>query len=213
MKTTLSPSKKREKKTFYKGMGTMNNRWWMDPILLGAPVFAYGVYRNGGKKVKEFKCDFDFIGINHYEAFNYSFFGGDKGVDRSKLRQNSLGWVIDERSLYWTVKFIYERYRLPVMITENGVTLDDQPNGRGEVIDTERCRALEGFLKNLARAIDEGIPVLGYQHWSLMDNFEWAEGYEPRFGLIYVDYKTGERTLKQSAYRYKGIIKSNGEGV
>ena len=68
-------------------------------------------------------------------------------------------------------------------------------------------------MKNLARAIDEGIPVLGYQHWSLMDNFEWAEGYEPRFGLIYVDYKTGERTLKQSAYRYKGIIKSNGEGV
>ena len=201
------------KKTFYKGMGTMNNRWWMDPILLGKSVSAYGIYRNGGKRVHDFKCKFDFIGINHYEAFNYSFFGGDKGIDRSKLRQNSLGWVIDERSLYWTVKFIYERYRLPIMITENGVSLDDQPNEKGEVNDTERCRALEGFLKNLARAIDEGIPVLGYQHWSLMDNFEWAEGYEPRFGLIYVDYKTGKRTLKKSAYVYKDIISTNGENI
>ena len=123
-------------------------------------------------------------------------------MDRSKLRQNSLGWVIDERSLYWTVKFIYERYHLPVMITENGVSLDDQPNGRGEVIDTERCRALEGFLKNLARAIDEGIPVLGYQHWSLMDNFEWAEGYEPRFGLIYVDRSEERRVGKECRSRW-----------
>ena len=193
-------------------MGTMNNRWWMDPILLGAPVFAYGVYRNGGKRVKDSKCEFDFIGINHYEAFNYSFFGGDKGVDRSKLRQNSLGWVIDERSLYWTVKFVYERYRLPVMITENGVSLDDQPNERGEVIDTERCRALEGFLHNLARAMKD-VPVLGYQHWSLMDNFEWAEGFSKKFGLIHIDYDTLVRTPKKSAFWYKKVMESNGEEI
>ena len=111
------------------------------------------------------------------------------------------------------MKFVYERYRIPIMITENGVSLDDKPNEKGEVNDAERCRALEGFLKNLGRAIKEGIPVFGYQHWSLMDNFEWAEGYEPRFGLIYVDYKTGRRTLKKSAYRYKEIINTNGENI
>ena len=116
------------KKTFNKGMGTMNNRWWMDPILAGRAVSAYGIYRNGGKRVKEFKVNFDFIGINHYEAFNYSFFGGDKDIDKSKLRKNSLGWVIDERSIYWTVKFVYERYRLPIMITENGIAWDDKPD-------------------------------------------------------------------------------------
>ena len=99
------------------------------------------------------------------------------------------------------------------MITENGVALEDKPNKNGKVEDDVRCRALEGFLINLARAMKEGIPVLGYQHWSLMDNFEWAEGYGPRFGLIYVDYQTGKRTLKKSAYRYKEIIATNGEGV
>ncbi len=197
------------RKTFYKGMGTMNNRWWMDPILLGEAVSAYGVYRNGGKKVRTFKVAFDFIGINHYEAFNYSAWGGDKGTDKTKLRKNSLGWVIDERSLYWTVKFIYERYRVPIMITENGISLEDKPNSTGLIEDDMRSYAIDGFLSNLARAMKEGIPVIGYQHWSLMDNFEWAEGYDPRFGLIYVDFKTGERLLKKSAYHYKEIIKRN----
>ena len=197
-------------KTFGKGMGVMNNRWWMDPILLGRAVSAYGIYRNGGKKVKTFRCDLDFVGINHYEAFNYSFFGGDKGIDRSKFRKNSMGWIIDERSIYWTVKFVYERYRLPVMITENGIAWEDKPDKNGEVKDIERCRALDGFVSNLARAKDEGVPVIGYQHWSLMDNFEWAEGYEPRFGLIYVDYKTGKRTLKSSAFHYKQLIARDG---
>ena len=201
------------KKTFNKGMGTMNNRWWMDPILAGRAVSAYGIYRNGGKRVKEFKVNFDFIGINHYEAFNYSFFGGDKDIDKSKLRKNSLGWVIDERSIYWTVKFVYERYRLPIMITENGIAWDDKPDENGEVNDNERCRALDGFVANLARAMQEGVPVIGYQHWSLMDNFEWAEGYEPRFGLIYVDYKTGKRTLKKSALHYAEMIKNGASEV
>ena len=201
------------KKSFYKGMGTMNNRWWMDPVFAGKPVRAYGIYRIGARFARSVQVKFDFIGINHYEAFNYSTWGGDKNVDKSKLRKNSLGWVVDERSIYWTVKFIYERYRLPVMITENGVSLDDKPNERGEIADTERCRALDGFLTYLSKAMKEGVPVLGYQHWSLMDNFEWAEGYAPRFGLIYVDYKTGKRTFKQSAYRYRDIIASNGERI
>jgi beta-glucosidase len=63
------------------------------------------------------------------------------------------------------------------------------------------------------RAADEGIPLLGFQYWSIMDNFEWAHGYNRRFGLIYVDYPTGERTLKDSAYFYSEIIKTNGENL
>ena len=61
------------------------------------------------------------------------------------------------------------------------------------------------------RAVNEGIDILGYQHWSLMDNFEWAEGYGPRFGLIHIDYKTQKRTLKDSAYFYKKVIETNAE--
>lgn len=199
-------------KTFNKGMGVMSNRWWFDPILLGRGVRAYGIYHISNRCAKEFKTHFDFIGLNHYEAFNYSAWGGDK-VDKSKLEKNSLGWVIDGRSIYWTVKFIYERYRVPVMITENGVVLDDKPNERGEVDDPVRAKAIGSFLTHLKRAMDEGIPVLGYQHWSLMDNFEWAEGYGPRFGLVYVDFATQKRIIKSSARRYAEIIANGGEDV
>lgn len=199
--------------SFFKGMGTMNNRWWMDPIILGKPVSAFGIYHIGARFAKSVQVKFDFLGVNHYEAFNYSAWGGDKSIDKSKLPQNSLGWVIDERSIYWTLKFLYERYRLPIMITENGVSLGDKPEKDGKIHDDVRVKALDGFLSYMQKAMKEGVPVLGYQHWSLMDNFEWAEGYGPRFGLIYVDYATGKRTLKDSAYHYRDIIMENGANV
>ena len=199
--------------SFFKGMGTMNNRWWMDPIILGKPVSAFGIYHIGARFAKSVQVKFDFLGVNHYEAFNYSAWGGDKSIDKSKLPQNSLGWVIDERSIYWTLKFLYERYRLPIMITENGVSLGDKPEKDGKIHDDVRVKALDGFLSYMQQAMKEGVPVLGYQHWSLMDNFEWAEGYGPRFGLIYVDYATGKRTLKDSAYHYRDIIMENGANV
>lgn len=69
------------------------------------------------------------------------------------------------------------------------------------------------YLANLKRAVREGYHVIGYQHWAIMDNFEWVEGYDPRFGLVYVDYETGKRTIKDSAYEYKKIIESNGEAI
>ena len=200
-------------KSFFKGMGTMNNRWWMDPILLGKPVAAYGVYRSRKRDMKDIQVDFDFIGINNYTAFNYSDWGGDKNIDTSNLPKNSLGWVIDGRSIYWTVRFLHERYKLPIMITENGMSNLDAVNEQGKVADDIRIGYIDEYLQNLKRAISEGIPVLGYQHWSLMDNFEWAEGYDPRFGLIYVDFGTGKRTIKKSGYHYKSIIESNGATI
>ena len=200
-------------KSFFKGMGTMNNRWWMDPILLGKPVAAYGVYRSRKRDMKDIQVDFDFIGINNYSAFNYSDWGGDKNVDMTNLPKNSLGWVIDGRSIYWTVRFLYERYGAPIMITENGMSNLDTVNENGEICDDIRIGYMDEYLQNLKRAISEGIPVLGYQHWSFMDNFEWAEGYDPRFGLIYVDFGTGKRTIKKSGYHYKSIIESNGATI
>lgn len=200
-------------KSFFKGMGTMNNRWWMDPILLGKPVVAYGIYRSRKRDMKDIQVKLDFIGINNYSAFNYSDWGGDKNIDTSNLPKNSLGWVIDGRSIYWTVRFLHERYKLPIMITENGMSNLDSVNEQGEVADDIRIGYIDEYLQNLKRAISEGIPVLGYQHWSLMDNFEWAEGYDPRFGLIHVDFRTGKRTIKKSAYHYKSIIESNGATI
>ena len=200
-------------KSFHKGMGTMNNRWWMDPILLGEPVVAYGVYRSRQRDMKDIQVKLDFIGINNYSAFNYSDWGGDKNADTTNLPKNSLGWVIDGRSMYWTVRFLYERYGVPIMITENGMSNQDAVNENGEVCDDIRIHYMEEYLRNLKQAMVEGVPVIGYQHWSLMDNFEWAEGYEPRFGMIYVDYKTGNRLIKKSGYYYRKIIETNGSEI
>jgi beta-glucosidase len=81
----------------------------------------------------------------------------------------------------------------------------------GHVHDEIRRTFLHDFIASMKRAAYEGIPVLGYQHWSIMDNFEWCSGYGPRFGLIHVDYDTQKRTIKDSARYYARIIESNGE--
>lgn len=199
------------KKSFYGGMGTLNNRWWMDPILAGKPVWAYGIYHSRKQDMKQIHQPLDFAGINVYTAYNYTGWGKDKKKDLSQYRKTYLDWVIDGRVMYWTAKFVYERYGIPIMVTENGMANDDKLDINGEVNDQIRIDYMDEYLLALKKAMEEGVPVIGYQHWSLMDNFEWTEGYDPRFGLIYVDFSSGKRILKKSAYHYKHIIETNGE--
>jgi len=122
-----------------------------------------------------------------------------------------MDWRITPRVLYWGPRFLYERYGLPIVITENGMANIDWIHYDGKVRDPQRIDYIRRHLRELERAINDGVAVNGYMVWSIMDNFEWAQGYKQRFGLIYVDYDTGERTLKDSAYWYKGVIASNGE--
>lgn len=199
------------RKTFYNGLGTMSNRWWADPIFKVEPVIAYGIYRTRKKDMPKIKVKMDFVGVNVYQPFQDGSWG-NKPADVPEDKKTSMGWVIDGRVLYWTIRFFYERYGLPIMVTENGMADNDVHNKviDGKVHDDKRIGFMKEYLAGVKRAVNEDIPVLGYQYWSLMDNFEWAEGYEPRFGLIHVDYKTSQRTLKDSAYEYKKIIESNG---
>jgi beta-glucosidase len=95
-------------------------------------------------------------------------------------------------------------------VTENGFCNLDWVALDGKVHDGPRIDFLHRYLLSFRRAASEGIPLGGYFHWSLMDNFEWAEGYKPRFGLIHVDYPTQRRTLKDSAYWYREVIASHG---
>ena len=207
---TASEIDKARKNSVEEGNGLLSNRWWMDPIILGKPVRAYGIYSSSEKDMKNICQPLDFMGLNIYTSLNYSDWGQETEKPAPGLPRNSLGWVIDERVMYWNVKFIYERYKLPIMITENGVALNDAVSLDGAVHDPLRTDFIRRYLGQLKRAIDEGVPVIGYQHWSVMDNFEWAEGYDPRFGLIYVDFTTGKRTVKDSAWDYKKIIETNG---
>lgn len=194
------------------GNGLLGNRWWMDPMLLGKPVRAYGIYASHKKDMAAICQPLDFIGLNIYTSYNYADWGSSEKAAPGTPR-NSLGWVIDERCMYWNVRFIYERYKLPIMITENGLAANDTVSLDGAVHDPKRTDFLKRYLGQLKRAASEGVPLLGYQHWSVMDNFEWAEGYDPRFGLIYVDFATGKRTIKDSAWEYKRIIETNGEAL
>lgn len=190
-------------KSFNSGIGLMNNRWWADPILAGKAVTAYGLFKIKDSDIKDIFEPIDFIGLNVYQPYGVKV----KNYDNEHL--SSMNWVIDGRVLYWTARFYHERYNMPIMITENGMA-DNDVVSNGKVNDEKRINFLKDYLSNLKRLSDENIPIIGYQHWSLMDNFEWALGYGPRFGLVHIDYETQKRTIKDSAFFYKEIIESNG---
>lgn len=138
------------------------------------------------------------------EYDDYSYPGSPK---------SNIGWNLTPEALYWSPKFLYDRYQKPVLITENGYAGWDWVALDGHVHDANRIDYMHRYLLELRRAADEGIPVIGYQCWSVMDNFEWSSGFDPRFGLIYVDFRTQERTLKDSAYWYKEVIAANGSNL
>ena len=160
----------------------------------------------------EFQCKLDFVGVNVYQPFQEGSWG-NKPADVPEEKKTSMGWIIDGRVLYWTIRFFHERYGLPVMVTENGMADNDIIDTGRKIHDMKRIRFMQEYLSGVKRAVSEGIPVMGYQYWSLLDNFEWSEGYAPRFGLVYVDYATQKRVLKDSAFAYRKIIESNGADV
>jgi hypothetical protein len=106
--------------------------------------------------------------------------------------------------------FVSERYRLPIYILENGLSLHDTVSPDGQVHDPRRIDFMTGYLLALRRAIGEGADVKGYLHWTLLDNFEWHAGFRERFGLVHVDFDTQKRTPKDSARWYAAVIASNG---
>ena len=122
-------------------------------------------------------------------------------------------WPVEPESLYWGPRFMHERYGLPIYITENGLSNIDWVSLDGKVHDPQRIDYTTRYLRELSRAIEGGVDARGYFHWSIMDNFEWHEGYKERFGLIHVDYATQRRTLKDSAHWYKRVIETNGAAL
>ena len=131
----------------------------------------------------------------------------------NEIYEEVYGNELNRSVMYYSAKFMYRRYGLPIMITENGMANTDFVYEDGKVHDPQRSEYLRTHIKNLKRAADEGVPVIGYSCWSFMDNFEWAEGYGKRFGLVYVDYRTQKRIIKDSAYTFRDIIKTNGDNL
>ena len=122
-------------------------------------------------------------------------------------------WPITPSMMYYGTKFIFERYKLPVYITENGLSCNDKIYLDSKVHDADRIDFLHRYLLELKRAASAGVDVRGYFHWSLLDNYEWSNGYEERFGLYYVNYETLERLPKDSAIWYRSVVESNGTSL
>ncbi len=187
-----------------------SDSWWSDPVILGkrAPGYSYPT----DEQLKQICQPLDFYAFNIYNAAGYGVPGKSKnGFAYTGFPRTTMEWGITPDCMYWASKFLFERYGLPLLITENGMANIDFKMLDGEVHDPQRSDFIHRYLKELRRAVDEGVPVIGYQYWSLLDNFEWAIGYTRRFGLVYVDYRTCERTVKDSARFYAEVIRTNGE--
>jgi beta-glucosidase len=158
----------------------------------------------------------DFVGLNIYLPHHYVVAADNESgfsllpfpatfphmeSDWLKIGPEAMYWAPRQVTKLWDVKSIY--------ITENGASASDQPVADGNVYDLDRIMYLRNYLTQLQRATSEGVPVLGYFLWSLMDNFEWVDGYEKRFGLYRVDFNTQRRTPKLSASFYREIIERN----
>ncbi|MBE3071193.1 MAG: beta-glucosidase, partial [Planctomycetes bacterium] len=198
------------------GRHQWTNSWWMDPVFFGTypkdGVKLYGAempaIRGGDMKV--IRQPLDFFGANIYSGSTVR--AGARGKPEAVPDPVGIGltaykWPLTPEALYWGPRFFHERYGLPVYITENGMAGADWVARDGRVHDGPRIDYTARYLEALSRAIADGVDVRGYFHWSIMDNFEWAEGYKERFGLVHVDFVTGKRTPKDSAYWYADVIR------
>jgi beta-glucosidase len=200
------------------GRDFWNTSWWMDAMLLGRyPEEGVAFFGDDAPKILPGDMEtigqpLDFCGANFYSAVAVVRAGKDGLRERlpepTGMPRTAFHWAITPPILRWGPRFLYERYRLPIFVTENGMSNVDYVGLDGQVHDPQRIDFIQRHLIELEKAIEDGVPVLGYLHWSLLDNFEWDHGYRERFGLVHVDYASGLRVLKDSAHWYGDWIRA-----
>lgn len=210
--------------SFYNPMDnwTWNVAWFNDPVFLG----SYPA--QGLKQFKEYlpvitqedmeliHQPIDFMGQNIYNGYivragkngEPEFVGRPAGYPKT-----AAGWPVTPECIYWGVKFLYDRYKLPLYVTENGMSCHDIVSADSQVHDPNRITFLDAYLSALQKASDDGADVRGYFLWTFLDNFEWDKGYTERFGIVYVDFATQKRIAKDSAYWYQKTMACNGRNL
>jgi beta-glucosidase len=144
----------------------------------------------------------DFAGVQTYSRSRVGPSGDlppEPGIELTQM-----GYEFWPEALEQTIRYAYAHARVPIYVTENGISTED---------DTRRLEYIDKALAGVRKCLADGIDVRGYIHWSLLDNFEWLEGYRPKFGLVAVDRKTQLRTIKPSAYHLGAIARRNGTGA
>jgi len=164
------------------------------------------------------KGSFDFIGLNYYASEVISS-QPDEGIlqlasrsfSSSPFYKTALEWGIHPEGILTLLKVMKEQYGNPlVYITENGTAMEDQVLADGQVNDRDRIIYIREHLLKMAEAIELGVNLRGYYYWSFLDNFEWAHGYDPRFGLVRIDYRTLTRHPRRSFSWYQDVVRANG---
>ncbi len=195
------------------------NRWYLDPLVgRGYPEDVIKQDRLRMDFVQQGDLDemaapIDYLGVNYYTrvVIRSASVSEEKNSPPTVFaadEKTEMGWDVYPPGLYEVLSRLHTEYQFPAYyITENGIAVNDQMEADGLVHDPQRISFQERHIAQAARAIQAGVPLKGYFAWSLMDNFEWAEGYSKRFGLIYIDYATLKRTLKDSAIWYRDWIK------
>lgn len=193
---------------------TFTHHWLLDPICLGRFPKGPGTTletlasRVAPEDMQIIHTVPDMLGYNIYNghsvraaADGFEYVSRYPGFPRTAMK-----WPVTPEVLDWGVRFLQERYGLPGYITENGLSCNDRIYLDGKVHDLERIDFLARYLASLRRAMEHGADIRGYFQWSLTDNFEWSNGYGERFGLIYIDYPTGQRIPKDSFHWYTDVI-------
>jgi beta-glucosidase len=195
------------------------NRWFLDPVVHGRyPDDLLALYeerlgpldviRDGD--LQTISRPIDFLGVNYYFPARVRARpeSGPLGVETvpGPPPHTAMGWEVSPDGFHDLLVRLHRDYGVAIAVTENGAAFDDPPATNGIVEDPERTAYLQGHIEALGRALDEGVDVRRYFAWSLMDNFEWAQGYAKRFGIVHVDYETQRRTLKRSAAWYRELI-------
>jgi beta-glucosidase len=199
-----------------------NMSWWLDPVFFGEyPADGWRFY---GADVPALRAgDLELIS-QPVDYFGINIYAGDcvRALPDGSFEQlpwpdshpiTAFEWPVVPQAMYHTASFCYERYKKPIVVTENGLSCRDWVSTDGKVHDPQRIDFMRRYLRELERTIDSGVPVEAYFHWSFIDNFEWARGYKERFGLIHCDYTTGTRTPKDSSYWYADVIRTNGASL
>jgi beta-glucosidase len=186
-------------------------RWFVDPLLRGE--YPADIIEHLGADAPQVQPGdlaqiaqpLDWLGINNYSR-HMAQASGPFDVKAGGLPLTEMGWEIYPQGLTDLLVRLHTDYTLPpTYITENGGAFPD-PLTDGLVHDADRTQYLKDHMAAVAQAMRQGVPMAGYMVWSLMDNFEWSSGYAKRFGIVHVDYATQQRTLKDSAHGYRGLL-------
>ncbi len=197
------------------------NKWFLDPIFRKSyPADMEEIYKRligdldfiEEGDLERIAIPVDFLGVNYYHRELVKFSSDSEmgfKVVNGNFARTEMDWEIVPEALFDLIVRLRKEYtKKPIYITENGAAFNDKLLKSGEVRDNKRINYLKRHLLEIARLNRKGMDIRGYFLWSLMDNFEWQHGYSKRFGIIYVDYKSGDRILKNSALWYKNVIKT-----